>query len=157
MGIFRHSTLLMQRVEPGATDLDSGTFVVRPADGDGANDKDQEFVLIVFVDQQGGGSVTFDLLTSFGDGLWVRIAQRRLTQDGAKLMIARPMEGFAPYIKVRVRAEPPFQSDVKPTFRAIARLASSGPYKALPATVPNTIEQASTDDEQQGGAPPVGG
>ena len=36
MGIFRHSTLLMQRVEPGSTDLDSATFVVRPADGDGA-------------------------------------------------------------------------------------------------------------------------
>lgn len=157
MGIFRHDTVLLNRTEAAAADARSGPFVVRPTDGDASSDHTQSWVLVAFVEQRGAGQVVFEFLTSFGDGLWIVLARRTLTADGAHMMMARNIDGFAPYIKVRVVASPPAGAKVKPKFRVITRLASDSPYRALPAKVPSTIETDATDHDVNNAPPSPGG
>ena len=159
MGIFRHSNVMLLRTTPASDDAESVVLGIRPADGDAASDQEQRFFMLVFVDQTGAGSVKFDFLTSFGDGLWALIGTRSLNAGGTHMLLYKELQGFAPYVKVRVRAQAPGEEDPKPTFRCIVRLASTGPYRALPATVPDTIERIGTDqndnnqfDQQGGGA-----
>jgi hypothetical protein len=157
MGIFRHSTVFVNRMEFGDAALDSGSWAIRPADGDASSDDTQSWVLVAFVEQRGAGQVVFEFLTSFGDGLWIVLARRTLTVDGARIMMARNIDGFAPFIKVRVVASPPSGTIVKPTFRVITRIASDSPYRALPAMVPATIETDATDRDITNPPPSPGG
>ena len=145
MGLFRHSTLLLRRTIAAADDAASDVVVVRPVDGDGTSDRNQGYSMLIFLDQHGAGSVTVALYTSFGDGLWVRLKAHTLNADGTHFMLVGDLEGFAPYIQVRVHATAPGEEDPKPTFRVIARLTSDGPFKATPASPPNIIETTATE------------
>ena len=145
MGLLRHSALLLHRTVAASDDAASDVVVVRPVDGDSTNDRDQTFGMLIFLDQHGAGTVTAALYTSFGDGLWVRLKDHTLNTDGAHFLIVGDMEGFAPYVQVRVSATAPGESTPKPTFRVIARLASDGPFKATPANPPNLIEAIATE------------
>ena len=145
MGLLRHSAQLLHRTVASSADALSDVVLVRPVEGDVTTDHDQTFGMLIYFDQHGAGSVTAAIYTSFGDGLWVRLKDHTLTTDGADFLAVGDLEGFAPYLQVRVRATAPGESTPKPTFRVIARLASDGPFKATPANPPNLIEAVATE------------
>ena len=142
MGILRNHYSLILRVEPASEDLDSGPVRLRPADGDGIDDGAQRMFGFGYVEQVGLGSVLFQVMGSFGDGVWAVFAERQITDDAVHALGLDDIDMVPPFLRARVVAQPPDGSQIKPMFRAAFRLASSAPFRAEPATAPVVVERA---------------
>lgn len=141
MAILRNSFAALVRTTPSSEDADSGPFRLRPADGDATEDSAQRIYGFVFAEQQGAGSVLVQVLASFGDGVWAIFGERTLNEDGTYLLGFDDIDSIPPYLRVRVTAQPPDGSQVKPNFLAAFRIASTAPFRAEPADVPVIVER----------------
>ena len=142
MPVLRNSATLLNRTTYSAEAADSGTWLLRPVDSDRTEDREQDFVLMLYAEQQGAGVVTLDLLTSFGDGFWAVIGRRTLPAPGAYLIDLRSLDDVPPYVRLRVTGAPPAGGGPPPNFRVYARVASPAAFTAIPAKVPSAIERA---------------
>lgn len=141
MAILRNSFAALVRTTPSSEDADSGPFRLRPADGDATEDSAQRMFAFVYVEQQGAGSVRLQVLASFGDGVWAILGDRTLNENGTHLLRFSDIDAVPPCLRVRVTAQPPDGSQVKPSFRAAIRIASTAPFRAEPADVPVIVER----------------
>lgn len=146
MAILRNSFAALLRTTPSSEDADSGPFRLRPTDGDPTEDASQSMFAFIYCEQQGEGSVTIEVLGSFGDGVWAVFGQRTLTADAEHILDLEDIPSIPPYIRARVTALPPEGSEVKPTFACVFRIASNAPFRAEPANVPVIFERYPTED-----------
>jgi len=156
MPVLRNSATLLNRQTYSAGAADSGIWLLRPVDSARTEDRAQDFVLMLYAEQQGAGAVNLELLTSFGDGFWAVIGRKTLPAPGGYLIDLRSLDDIPPYVRLRLTGAPPAGGGAAPTFRVYARVASPAAFTAVPATVPSTIERALPGDgiftAQGGGA-----
>lgn len=161
MAILRNSYVALLRTTPSSEDADSGPFRLRPADGDPTEDGGQRIYGFVYCEQQGEGSVRIQVLASFGDGVWAIFGEKTLTADAQHMLGFSDIDSVPPFMRVRVVALPPEGSEIKPTFTAALRIASTAPFRGEPATAPVLFERYPTEeafnrwqDQQNGGVQP---
>jgi hypothetical protein len=145
MPVLRNSRLLFQRDTPSSDVLEAGPFVLRPSDGDNVEDPNQRFFIMVYVEQQGAGSVNIEFLLGFGDGLWAILGQDTLTEDGDYEFVFGDIQDVPPYVKARITPAGPLPEDDPPTFIATGRIASNAPFRVGRANVPTTVERIPTE------------
>ena len=142
MAILRNHAAPVLRLEVTDADLDSGALALRPVDGDQTSDSEQEFAVQLFAEHVANdGVVTIDVLTSFGDGVWFRVSRRQTAAAGLHILSNLVLDRATPFVRFRVTSTAPAPEQPKPTFRASIRLASSGPFRLVPVTVPSVVEK----------------
>ena len=162
MAILRNSFVGLSRTTPASEDMDSGPLRLRPADGDATEDFGQTVFGFIYCEQHGAGSVQLQVLGSFGDGVWMVIGQRTLTEEGAYLLEVDKAPFFMPVVRARVTSTPPEGSDVKPPFAAVMRIASNAPFRVNRVDAPVIVERYPTQlsieewNDNGGGGDPGG-
>ena len=121
MGLYRHSSRLLHRTIAASDDAASDVVIVRPADGDSASDRNQGFVMLLFVDQQAsdmhdtalhaalqmaGPTGQQATIVRFRDGAWrfVRIDDGHTTSSEQPLDPATLDEKFADALHAGTRS-----------------------------------------------------
>lgn len=149
MAILRNSAAVLAHLDPVEGPLDTGPMRLRPLDGDGIPDHLQKLLLFLYLERVGAGTVLFDLMGSFGDGLWA-VFQRVTLLDGVggdHALVLQDIDEVPPYVRATVTTIPPDGGNQPaPQVRISFRVASNAPFTLRPANVPITLVREVTPE-----------
>jgi hypothetical protein len=127
MPLLRHNIVLLDQPELVEAPLVGRTLRIKPSDGDAVPDHKQRWWLVVELVREGDAMVSAVVLTSFDGAAWYPIATVPTRRNPAVVDLIE-LPALGPLLRVETRGQ-----DVLPPHRLTVRLASDGPFSAVPA------------------------
>ena len=126
MPLLRHNVVLFDQRELVEKPLVGPVLRIRPSDGDAVPDHRQRWWLLVDLHREGDLLVSAVALTSFDGVAWYPIATVP-TRRHPSVVDLIELQVLGPLLRVETRG-----LDALPPHRATVRLASDGPFAAVP-------------------------
>ena len=132
MPLYRNSFVLLDVTVPTAAPQVGPAFRVRPSDGDGISDHDQQYRCLLDVQRIGPGAAQAQLWTSWDGIKWVPVAQVDVNGPEPQHFELLDLAAFGPFVQARSTVFPANPGDPLPNHRATVRLASDGSFNLRP-------------------------
>jgi hypothetical protein len=124
--LLRHNVVLLEQNELVTAPLQGRVYRIRPSDGDTMHDLQQRWWVLVDLAREGDGVVGAIVSSSFDGTTWFPVASLSAKRQAAQVRLL-DLAPFGPLLRVETQGE-----EGVPPHRVVVRLASDGPFVAIP-------------------------